>query len=141
MYYSYCIKNQTLPKMNLTSSSDISSGNSLIASTVHLLGFLTYLFESYLQIPNHSPKVCPSAIGKIGTLYSLHKALTRLTMSLLSQLSARTTTLAFYASTALQTSCSPFDNNPWCNDYYTAFLKVVVNSYYVAFSSAIIDIY
>ena len=86
---------QALPIMNLTSSSDISSGKSLMANTVHLLGFLTYLLESYLQIPNHSPKVYPRGIGKIGTLYSLHKALTKATISLLSQLSANTTTLAF----------------------------------------------
>jgi hypothetical protein len=86
---------QTLAIINLISSSEKSSGNSLIAKTEHLLYFLTCLLESYLHNPNHKPNVYPSSIGKIGTLYSLHNAFTKATMSLLSQLFERITTFAF----------------------------------------------
>jgi hypothetical protein len=110
------MNDQTLDIINLMSSSEKSSGNSLIAITEHFLCFLTYLLESYLHNPNHKPRVYPSSIGKIGTLYSLQRAFTNATMSLLSQLLARITTLAFYASTDLQTSCNPFERNPWWRD-------------------------
>ena len=50
---------QTDESTNLTSSSEISSGNSLTANTEHLLYFLIYLSAPYLQIPIHSPIVSP----------------------------------------------------------------------------------
>ena len=75
-------------------SSFTSAEKSLIATEEHFLFLVTFLFLSYLHIPNHSPKVSPYSTSMTGILFWAASPLTTLRYAASLQFLATITYLA-----------------------------------------------
>lgn len=75
-------------------SSFTSAEKSLIATEEHFLFLVTFLFLSYLHIPNHSPKVYPYSTSITGILFWAASPLTTLRYAASLQFLATITYLA-----------------------------------------------